>query len=485
LSQNSSGPAPAVSGTVAAGGAGGAGGAGAEGGGGGRGGGRGQGAGGGGGEATAGDSTSSSSIPTIANPPTSNPLASSLSLRLSTSEPDALPRQDFKQYTLEELQAAMDHFWPNNICGEGSYGVVYKGWLDGQAVAIKQLKNPDAKAALDEIEREVEVQKRIDHPNAVRLLGYCMEDRSLVYEFLSNGSLEDRMLCVGGTPPLMWPERCRIAMEVAAGLQHLHTRKPPIVHRDVKPANVLLDDNFTAKLGDVGLARLMGDLAPGHSHVVRKSVIVGTEHYVDPEYLCARRGYLGPKSDVYSFGIVLLQMLVGDVPNPRRIDAAVEKEELAVLLDPRAGEWPPNLAMDLANLGLWCAEMDRRDRPDLTEEVIPALLEICEAAAEAVVEWEGKQEAVRERQRQEREQREEKERERREEEARRVKERQEAETGRRKEQEGGDGGAKGNGGGGKLDGSGGGGWAMELPRHKEDAVCCYDAGMGVAAMQLG
>ncbi|CAI5459517.1 unnamed protein product [Closterium sp. Yama58-4] len=364
----------------------------------------------------------------------------------------ATPAQDFKQYTLEELQAAMDHFWPNNVCGEGSYGVVYKGWLDGQAVAIKQLKNPDAKAALDEIEREVEVQKRIDHPNAVRLLGYCTEDRALVYEFLSNGSLEDRMLCVGGTPPLMWPERCRIAMEVAAGLQHLHTRKPPIVHRDVKPANVLLDDNFTAKLGDVGLARLMGDLAPGHSHVVRKSVIVGTEHYVDPEYLCARRGYLGPKSDVYSFGIVLLQLLVGDVPNPRRIDAAVEREELEVLLDPRAGEWPPNLAMDLANLGLWCAEMDRRDRPDLTEEVIPALLEICEAAAEAVVEWEGKQEAVRERQRQEREQKE-RERARKEEEARKGKERQEAGEAARKEQGVGGGGAKGKAGEGKTDAS--------------------------------
>ncbi|CAI5481427.1 unnamed protein product, partial [Closterium sp. Yama58-4] len=496
-------------------------------------------------------------------------------------------------YTLEELHAAMDHFWPNNVCGEGSYGVVYKGWLDGQAVAIKQLKNPDAKAALDEMRERVEVQKRIDHPNAVRLLGYCTEDRALVYEFLSNGSLEDRMLCVGGTtashvaralphrhgvwgglhllvyeflsnssledrmlcvggtPPLMWrasaPHRpwsavlrgwgmedrafvyeflsMRIACSasgaphpscgpsaaaspwrVAAGLQHLHTRKPPsfigtsnpptlllddnfsaklVVHfpcgsrptappypqaphrasrRETrqhaprrqlhcqarrcgsssphggprsrpppvmtfevlqmgpcsllmplipllpppnqvaaaplsfpfpppwslspprhhqvaaglqhlhtrkppsfpgrKTANVLLDDNFTAKLGDVGLARLMGDLAPGHSHVVRKSVIVGTEHYVDPEYLCARRGYLGPKSDVYSFGIVLLAAAGWGCPNPRRIDAARWKGRswLEVLLDPRAGEWPPNLAMDLANLGLWCAEMDRRDR---------------------------------------------------------------------------------------------------------------------------
>ncbi|CAI6004412.1 unnamed protein product, partial [Closterium sp. NIES-64] len=179
---------------------------------------------------------------------------------------------------------------PTHVCGEGSYGVVYKGMIDGQTVAVKQLKNPDVKAALDEIDREMEVQKRIDHPNAVRLVGYCREDRSLVYEFMANGSLEDRLLCIGGCLPSSGPERCRIAMEIAAGLQHLHTRKPPIVHRDVKPANVLLDDHFTAKLGDVGLARLMGDLAPGHSHVVRKSVIVGTEHYVDPEYLCARRG---------------------------------------------------------------------------------------------------------------------------------------------------------------------------------------------------
>ena len=172
---------------------------------------------------------------------------------------------------------------------------------------------------------------------------------------------------------------------MAAALLHLHTRDPPIVHRDVKPANVLLDDYFQAKLGDVGLARLMSDMANGNTHIVRKSVIVGTEHYVDPEYLCARRGYLGPKSDVYSFGIVLLQMLVGGIPNLRKIDMAVEREELGGLLDPKAGDWPIPLAMDLANLGLWCSEMDRRDRPDLEHEVIPALLEICEAAAMEVL----------------------------------------------------------------------------------------------------
>ena len=167
------------------------------------------------------------------------------------------------------------------------------------------------------------------------------------------------------------------------------------MHRDVKPANVLLDDELVAKLGDVGLARVMEDLAQGQSHIVRNSVIVGTEHYVDPEYLCARRGYLGPKSDVYSFGIVLLQMLVGGIPNLRNIDLAVEQESLGQLLEPRGGEWPLLLAMDMANLGLWCSEMDRKDRPDLEEEVIPALLEICEGAASFVLESEAlKQQAA-------------------------------------------------------------------------------------------
>lgn len=291
------------------------------------------------------------------------------------------PKSHFKSYSMAKLQAAMDHFWPNHILGEGSYGIVYRGMLENMDVAIKQLKNPDTKLAMEEIEREIEVQKRCDHPNLVKLLGYSDEDRSLVYEYLSNGSLEDRLLCMGGSPPLLWPDRCRIAMEVAAALQHLHTRTPAIVHRDVKPANVLLDDNFVAKLGDVGLARLMDDMQNGNTHIVRKSVIVGTEHYVDPEYLCARRGYLGPKSDVYSFGIVLLQLLVGGIPNLRKIDMAVEQDKLQGLLDPKAGLWPIALATDLANLGLWCSEMDRKDRPDLEEEVIPALLEICEAAA--------------------------------------------------------------------------------------------------------
>eukprot|EP00271_Cylindrocystis_brebissonii_P018660 TRINITY_DN539_c0_g5_i1.p1 TRINITY_DN539_c0_g5~~TRINITY_DN539_c0_g5_i1.p1 ORF type:complete len:852 (+),score=191.58 TRINITY_DN539_c0_g5_i1:451-3006(+) len=324
-------------------------------------------------------------------------VAASNSIRASMGKGPAPPliiikNNDFKVFSVVELQRAMDHFWPNHIAGEGSYGIVYRGMLDGQDVAIKQLKNPDPRQAMEEIDREIEVQKRCMHQNLVRLLGYSIEDRSLVYEYLSNGSLEDRLLCMGGSPPLLWPDRCRIAMEVAAGLQHLHTRTPPIVHRDVKPANVLLDEHFVAKVGDVGLARLMEDMANGNTHIVRKSVIVGTEHYVDPEYLCARRGYLGPKSDVYSFGIVLLQILVGGIPNLRKIDMAVEREELASLLDPKAGDWPIPLAMDLANLGLWCSEMDRKDRPDLGEEVIPALLEICEAAAMEVMASEARNE---------------------------------------------------------------------------------------------
>ena len=307
-----------------------------------------------------------------------------------------IQKSNFTIYSLGELQAAMDVFWPNHILGEGSYGIVYRGMLNGFEVAIKQLKNPDARSAMEEIDREIEVQKRCDHQNLVKLLGYSVEDRSLVYEYLSQGSLEDRLLCMGGSPPLLWPDRCRIAMEVAAALQHLHTRTPPIVHRDVKPANVLLDEHFVAKLGDVGLARLMEDMANGNTHIVRKSVIVGTEHYVDPEYLCARRGYLGPKSDVYSFGIVLLQVLVGGIPNLRKIDMAVEREELEGFLDPKAGRWPMALAMDMANLGLWCSEMDRKDRPDLEEEVIPALLEICEAAALEVVASEQRSESLKE-----------------------------------------------------------------------------------------
>lgn len=144
--------------------------------------------------------------------------AASNSIRVSMGQkPINLARiqsSNFREYTVDELKKAMDNFWPNHILGEGSYGIVYHGLLDGLDVAIKQLKNPDHRAALEEIDREIEVQRRCDHPNLVKLLGYSIEDRSLVYEYLSNGSLEDRLLCMGGTPPLLWPDRCRIAMEV-------------------------------------------------------------------------------------------------------------------------------------------------------------------------------------------------------------------------------------------------------------------------------
>lgn len=139
-----------------------------------------------------------------------------------TIVPVAKPIGDFRIFTAQELQVAMDYFSPNDILGEGSYGIVYRGNLEGVDVAIKQLKNSDMKACMEEINRELEVQKRCDHPNLVKLIGYSIEDRSLVYEFLSNGSLEDRLLCIGESPPLLWPDRCRIAMEVTRIKAQVH-----------------------------------------------------------------------------------------------------------------------------------------------------------------------------------------------------------------------------------------------------------------------
>eukprot|EP00897_Mesotaenium_endlicherianum_P010170 jgi/Mesen1/9181/ME000591S08502 len=285
--------------------------------------------------------------------------------------------QNYRQYSWEEIEAATDHFKPENKIGEGGFGMVYVGTLHHTPVAVKVLKNTDALQVATEFRQEVEVLGQIQHPHMVMLLGCCPEKYCLVYEYCSNGSLEDRLLCLDETPPLPWYARFRIAAEVASALLVIHKRPVPIVHRDLKPANILLDRNYVAKLGDVGLARLMPGLSNEHTYM-RESVPVGTFAYVDPEF--QRTGEFGPKSDVYAYGIVLLDLLTGRKPNVyEAIEDAIEaedKERLLDLLDTSAGKWPADAAMELASLGVRCAEMRRKKRPDLEADVMPILEKI-------------------------------------------------------------------------------------------------------------
>lgn len=221
---------------------------------------------------------------------------------------------------------------------------------------------------------QVEVLSCIRHPNMVLLLGACPEYGCLVYEYMSNGSLEDRLFRKGNTPTLPWQHRFRIAAEIGTGLLFLHQTKPePLVHRDLKPANILLDRNYVSKISDVGLARLVPPSVADSVTQYRMTSTAGTFCYIDPEY--QQTGMLGVKSDIYSLGIIFLQILTGKPPMglTHHVQRAIEKGTFAEMLDPAVPDWPIEKALCLATIALKCSELRRKDRPDLGKVVMPEL----------------------------------------------------------------------------------------------------------------
>lgn len=163
----------------------------------------------------------------------------------------------YRRYSIKDVEGATNGFSDSLKIGEGGYGPVYKAVLDYTPVAIKILKSGITQG-LKQFHQEVEVLSSMRHPNMVILLGACPEYGCLVYEYMENGTLEDRLFRKDNTPPLTWRARFRIAAEIATGLLFLHHAKPePLVHRDLKPSNILLDRHFTSKISDVGLARLV------------------------------------------------------------------------------------------------------------------------------------------------------------------------------------------------------------------------------------
>ncbi|VYS57998.1 unnamed protein product [Arabidopsis thaliana] len=291
----------------------------------------------------------------------------------------------YRRYVIGEIEEATNSFDKANKIGEGGYGPVYKGYLDHTPVAIKALK-ADAVQGRSQFQREVEVLSCIRHPHMVLLIGACPEYGVLVYEYMAKGSLADRLYKYGNTPPLSWELRFRIAAEVATGLLFLHQTKPePIVHRDLKPGNILIDQNYVSKIGDVGLAKLVPAVAENvtQCHV---SSTAGTFCYIDPEY--QQTGMLGVKSDVYSFGILLLELLTAKRPTglAYTIEQAMEQGKFKDMLDPAVPNWPVEEAMSLAKIALKCAQLRRKDRPDLGKEVLPELNKL-RARADTNMEW--------------------------------------------------------------------------------------------------
>ncbi|AQK96174.1 lycopene epsilon cyclase1 [Zea mays] len=288
---------------------------------------------------------------------------------------DAISNHDFRyrKYHIDEIEMATERFSDELKIGEGGYGPVYRASLDHTPVAIKVLR-PDAHQGRKQFLQEVEVLSCIRHPNMVLLLGACPEYGCLVYEYMDHGSLEDRLFRRGGTPPLAWAQRFRIAAEIATALLFLHQTKPePLVHRDLKPANILLDRNYVSKISDVGLARLVPPSVADNVTQYRLTATAGTFCYIDPEY--QQTGKLGVKSDIYSLGVLLLQVVTARPPMglTHHVEKAIDAGTFEQMLDITVKDWPVEEALGYAKLALKCTEMRRRDRPDLATVILPEL----------------------------------------------------------------------------------------------------------------
>ncbi|XP_024992763.1 probable LRR receptor-like serine/threonine-protein kinase At5g45780 isoform X2 [Cynara cardunculus var. scolymus] len=231
-----------------------------------------------------------------------------------------------KRFTFRELQVATGNFSSKNILGQGGFGVVYKGCLLNRTlVAVKRLKDPNFSGEV-QFQTELEMISLALHRNLLRLYGFCLtnDERLLVYPYMPNGSVADR-LRDGGRETLLldWSRRMHIALGAARGLLYLHEQcNPKIIHRDVKAANILLDENFEAVVGDFGLAKL---LDPRDSHVT--TAVRGTVGHIAPEYLST--GQSSEKTDVFGFGILLLELITGQ----KALDAGNGQIQKGMILD--------------------------------------------------------------------------------------------------------------------------------------------------------
>ncbi|WKA06552.1 hypothetical protein VitviT2T_024447 [Vitis vinifera] len=287
------------------------------------------------------------------------------------------PVQSYQEFTWEEIVSATSSFSENLQIGKGAHGTVYRCNLHHTTAAVKVLHSKEGHRT-KEFQQELDVLSKIRHPHLLLLLGACSDHGCLVYEYMENGSLEERLLQKYNTAPIPWFERYRIAWEVASTLVFLHNSKPKsIIHRDLKPANILLDHNLVSKIGDVGLSTML-NLDSSICNI--NTGPVGTLCYIDPEY--QRTGLVSPKSDVYAFGMVVLQLLTAKpaIALAHLVETAIQDDQLMKILDPMAGQWPMKETKELALLGLSCLELRRRDRPDLKDEVLPALERLKDAA---------------------------------------------------------------------------------------------------------
>ncbi|CAH8361698.1 unnamed protein product [Eruca vesicaria subsp. sativa] len=262
------------------------------------------------------------------------------------------------------------------VLGKGGFGMVYHGIVNGsQQVAVKMLSHSSSQG-YKEFKAEVELLLRVHHKNLVGLVGYCDEgaNLALIYEYMAKGDLREHMSGKRGGTILNWETRLKIVVESAQGLEYLHNGcKPPMIHRDVKTANILLNEHFQAKLADFGLSRSFP--VEGETHV--STAVVGTPGYLDPEYY--QTNWLNEKSDVYSFGIVLLEIITNQhVINQNRekpyivewVGLMLTKGDIQNIMDPKLfGDYDSNSVWRAVELAMSCLNPSSARRPTMSQVV--------------------------------------------------------------------------------------------------------------------
>ncbi|KAM6551866.1 hypothetical protein CsatB_001674 [Cannabis sativa] len=281
-----------------------------------------------------------------------------------------------KIFTLEEIKKATNNFHESRILGEGGYGIVYKGELmENKFVAIKKSK-VGIQTQIEQFINEMIVLMQINHKNVVKLFGCCLETEVplLVYEFITNGNLFEHIQNISNEfSPLSWELRLKIASETAGALAYLHSQTiTQIIHRDVKTANILLDENYTAKVSDFGASRLN----PLDQDQLQ-TLVQGTFGYLDPEYMYSSN--LTDKSDVYSFGVVLAELLTSMKAIDFRRDendrnlanyfvSALKGDRILDIFDADiVSDANVKALMEVANLAGRCLRVKSDERPTMKE----------------------------------------------------------------------------------------------------------------------
>ncbi|KAK4437643.1 Serine/threonine-protein kinase-like protein ACR4 [Sesamum alatum] len=296
---------------------------------------------------------------------------------------DELKIRRAQMFTYEELERATGGFKEESLVGKGSFSCVFKGVLkDGTTVAVKRaIISPDMKKNSKEFHTELDLLSRLNHAHLLNLLGYCEEggERLLVYEFMANGSLHQHLHSKNKelTDQLDWVRRVTIAVQAARGIEYLHGYAcPPVIHRDIKSSNILIDEEHNARVADFGLSLL----GPANSSSPLAELPAGTLGYLDPEYY--RLHYLTTKSDVYSFGVLLLEILSGRKAIDMQYEEGnivewavplIKAGDVEAILDP-ALKPPPDLEAlkRIANIASKCVRMRGKERPSM-DKVTTAL----------------------------------------------------------------------------------------------------------------